>query len=97
MSWTDRTPRQLTTTSRGYGATHQRLRRTVAIAVQAGRAVCWRCDKPIRPGAPWHLGHDDDDRRVYRGPEHPSCNLGAAGKKARRLQQEPKIRRMTRW
>ena len=34
----------------------------------------------------WHLGHDDNDRTVYRGPEHESCNLKAAARKGRRLQ-----------
>jgi len=31
---------------------------------------CWRCGELIRPGQPWHLGHDDYDRTKYRGPEH---------------------------
>jgi hypothetical protein len=33
-----------------------------------------RCGKNHRT---WHLGHDDNDRTVYRGPEHPCCNVGA--------------------
>lgn len=41
---------------------------------------CWRCDNPIDPKN-WDLGHDDWDRSIYRGPECPSCNRSAAGRK----------------
>lgn len=48
--------------------------------MDAGHVVhCWRCLTPIDP-TNWHLGHDDDDRRITRGPEHPACNLSAAGR-----------------
>lgn len=51
--------------------------------VDAGRAYCWRptCRTFLPPGKPWHLGHDDDDRRIIRGPECVPCNLGAASRK----------------
>ena len=35
----------------------------------------------LRPGMKWHLGHDDNDRRVYRGPECVGCRLRAAASK----------------
>jgi hypothetical protein len=41
--------------------------------------TCWRCGAPIDPNN-WHLGHDDYDRRLYRGPECPPCNLATAGR-----------------
>lgn len=48
--------------------------------VDAGLAHCWRCGRPIPPGSNWHLGHDDHDRRIIRGAEHPACNLKAAAR-----------------
>ena len=60
--------------------THTKLRRSWQARMDAGEPVdCWRCHKPIDVGD-WHLGHDDHDRTIYRGPEHPRCNLSAAGK-----------------
>ena len=50
--------------------------------VDSGHAHCWRCRKPIPPGSNWHLGHDDNDRSIIRGPEHAvECNLRAAARK----------------
>lgn len=62
------------TTERGYGANHQKLRDRIKQQVLAGQAVCWRCTKPIAADEQWDLGHDDDDRSKYNGPEHQSCN-----------------------
>lgn len=64
---------------RGYDARHDALRRVTARQVHAGRAVCWRCGEPITRSEAWHLGHCDNDRRVYHGPEHEACNTGARG------------------
>jgi hypothetical protein len=69
------------TTAAGYGSAHQKLRKRVATLVASGMAVCWRCGKPIAPGMPWDLGHDDYDRRIYRGPEHRYCNRSAGARK----------------
>jgi hypothetical protein len=73
------------TTSRGYGAKHQALRKQVAALVKAGRAVCWRCGLPILPGMLFDLGHDDYDRTVYRGPEHRHCNRSSAASRGNRM------------
>lgn len=70
------------TTARGYGASHRRLREQWRPIVDAGGVMCWRCGEQIAPGTPWDLGHDDGDRRLYRGPEHANqCNRAAAGRK----------------
>lgn len=68
------TPRQ-----RGYDTDYRKTRAAAARAIAAGNAVCWRCGQPIPPGTDWHLGHDDHDRSIIRGPEHAHCNLTAAG------------------
>lgn len=67
------------TTRRGYGTNHQRTRKQLAPLVASGKATCWRCGDPIKPGEAWHLGHDD--KRRTRGPEHELCNLQAAAAK----------------
>jgi hypothetical protein len=69
------------TSARGYGTAHQKLRKELSPKVEAGGVRCWRCGELIQPGEGWHLGHDDDDRRIHRGPEHSDCNLRAAGLK----------------
>lgn len=67
---------------RGYDATHDRLRAEWAPKVATGTVKCWRCGRLIPAGSAWDLGHDDHDRRIYRGPEHITCNRSAAGKAA---------------
>lgn len=74
-------PPKGSTTARGYGHKHQRERRRWVPIVKAGEAYCWRCGGPILPDSEWDLGHDDDDRSVYRGPEHPKCNRAAGARK----------------
>lgn len=69
-----------TKAQRGYGKGYQSDRKVWAMMVATGEVNCWRCLKPILPGAQFHLGHDDNDRSIIRGPEHPRCNLSAAGK-----------------
>lgn len=70
-------PRPGSTAARGYGWAHETERRRWAPKVDAGLVDCWRCGQPIEPGRPWDLGHDDDDRTKYRGPEHRTCNRRA--------------------
>ena len=70
--------------ARGYGDDHRRIRADLVQRQAAGETlICWRCGLPI-VGA-FHLGHDDRDRAVTRGPEHPiECNLRAAGRSSHR-------------
>lgn len=94
------------TKARGYGYQHKLRRKADEAAVEAGQAVCWRCGRPIVPMkilrrdgrmvSNWHLGHDDYDRSVYRGPEHERCNLRGAALKAnrspsRRARRRPRL------
>lgn len=83
----------------GYGARHRRIRWQWAPLVATGTVVCWRCDDLIPAGAAWHLGHDDDDRTRYRGPEHAACNLSGASAKAHRLRwnTDPDPQPQTKW
>ena len=72
-----------TEAQRGYGREHRAARRAWQRRLDAGEHVtCWRCAAPIDPTS-WHLGHDDADRAVTRGPECPGCNLSAAGRASR--------------
>jgi hypothetical protein len=66
--------------ARGYGAEHDTLRAIYQSRMNQGETLnCWRCDKQIDPHA-WHLGHDDHNRAVYRGPECVPCNTATAGR-----------------
>jgi len=72
-----------TTTQRGYDNNHKKLRADIQKRMDAGEIFyCWRDGKPIQPGEPWHLGHDDNDRTKYNGPEHQACNTGAPHRKS---------------
>jgi hypothetical protein len=65
------------TTARGYGWPHRRLRARWALEVATGSVRCARCGELIQPGEPWDLGHDDFDRSRWSGPEHARCNRSA--------------------
>lgn len=73
-----------TAAARGYGSSFQAQRREHLEEHQHRDLTCWRCGQPIPQGSTFHLGHDDDNRDVLRGPEHPLCNLEAAGRSAHR-------------
>lgn len=69
--------------ARGYDAAHVAERARWAPKVAAGIVTCWRCGQLIGATEPWDLGHDDNDRTKYRGPEHAGrCNRAAAGRSA---------------
>lgn len=72
-------------TDRGYGAEHRNRRKREAVRIKAGGVQCWRCGKPIPADAAsedWDLGHDDNDRTQYMGPEHRGCNRATSTHKA---------------
>lgn len=67
--------------TRGYDAAHDRLRTHWQARIDAGEVVyCWRCKTRRITGRAWHLGHDDQDRTRYRGPECVPCNTATAGR-----------------
>src|SRR5215211_4209457 len=59
-----------------YSGPHKALRKRLKPTVAAGRAVCVRCRKPIRPGEAWDLDHADSGNG-WRGPAHRACNRRA--------------------
>jgi hypothetical protein len=67
--------------NRGYGRHHRELRKRLAPLVASGQAICARCGRPITPGEPWDLGHDDRDRSRYSGPEHARCNRATSSRR----------------
>ncbi len=67
--------RRGTTTQRGYGPEHRRLR-AQAIATYDPTDLCWRCGLPLGPDpSVLDLGHTDD-RTGWIGLEHASCSRG---------------------
>ena len=65
----------------GYGPGHRPLRRHYAERMAQGETfTCWRCGRPIDPND-WDLGHDDNDRSIYRGPECRPCNRATASRR----------------
>jgi hypothetical protein len=69
-------PKRPSAASRGYGSRHRKLRARWAARVAAGGVACARCGRLIEPGEPFDLGHSDEDRSQYVGPEHRACNRG---------------------
>lgn len=83
--------RRPSSTRRGYGVRHQRLREQWCPKVEAGLVNCARCGEPIQPGEAWDLGHDDVDRTRYTGPEHERCNRATHGREqTSRVDDEPR-------
>lgn len=87
------------TTLSGYGSQHQKLRAQWRPYVEAGIVHCARegCGQLIEPGTPWDLGHDDQDRTKYRGPEHARCNRGTRAASRRATTTDPTPTPRTQW
>lgn len=67
------------TTARGYGSAHQRLRAAWVARMARGEVVhCARCGVRLTAGTPFDLGHTED-RTGYTGPEHATCNRSEGG------------------
>lgn len=68
---------------RGYDRAYDRIRRNYQIRMESGEVfTCWRCDELGKPHDvdpdDWHLGHDNADRSVIRGPQCSASNLDTA-------------------
>ena len=85
----DRDRARGTKTGRGYGSTVHSTPLGILTFDQCRAAyrarqargevlVCTRCRQSITGS--FDLGHDDSDRRIITGPEHPRCNRSAAGR-----------------
>ena len=77
-----------TTTQRGYGTPHQKLRNQWKPLVDTGQVQCHAttCHEPTRwitPGTPWHLGHTTD-RQTWTGPEHQHCSTADGARRGNR-------------
>lgn len=71
------------TTDAGYDAKHKKLRAKIQSEMDGGKVFyCWRDGKVINPNEAWDLGHDDNDRSKYMGPEHARCNRATSRHKA---------------
>ena len=78
--------RKPSTSRRGYGYLHKRLRERLKPFVEAGLARCARCGEPIEPGTPFDLGHvDGSGKTQYQGVEHRRCNRATATHRARKV------------
>ena len=77
--------------SRGYGRRHRKVREQVARLIASGNARCWRCGRPILPGMLWDLGHSDVDRSRYMGPECRHCNRSAGAIKGNRMRGSARL------
>jgi hypothetical protein len=86
-------------TARGYGTSHRKLRAQWERIIATGGVHCWRCHKPIYSWMDWELGHDDWNRDITRGPEHNACNRKAAAAKAKWIRTAGKRKRLNvhRW
>ena len=78
-------------TERGYGREHRKLRDEWKPRVEAGEVHCARpgCGKLIEPGSAWDLGHNPD--RSYRGPEHRTCNRATRGERRKPVDRAPRL------
>lgn len=80
---------QASTTARGYGTEHQKLR--AKLLPLAYGTPCSRCGQPMLQGQTLHFDHTDD-RTNYLGFSHAACNLKAGAQKAARLSRQGVVR-----
>lgn len=72
-------------TQRGYGTVHRRLREQLVRTMDG--TPCARCGIPLRTGDDVHLDHRED-RSGWIGLSHALCNLQAGAAKANRMRLE---------
>jgi len=76
-----------------YGPQHRKTRRQLVAELRlVGWLQCWRCSGVILSEDDLHVGHDDWDRSITRGPEHVLCNLRAAAAKTNGTLYRPRSR-----
>ena len=82
------------TTARGYGWPHQRLKARLLATWRPGQP-CVRCGRPMWDPATIDLGHTAD-RSAYTGLEHAACNRADGARRGNRQRsrrrQPPRMR-----
>ena len=81
------------TANRNTPATQARRRKYKRRQARGEWLTCWRTGHPIPPTERCHVGHDDHDVNLIRGPEHAACNLKAAARKGNRVARKVVVRR----
>jgi hypothetical protein len=84
------------TTTRGYGYLHQKMRERIAPQVEAGLLPCARCGLPILFGQAWELDHAPG-KQGYLGPSHRKCNRRAGGKEGAAITNGQRLRHSRVW
>jgi hypothetical protein len=80
------------TTARGYGWTHQRIRAAL-IATYSPEQPCWRCGGALGPFPELlDLGHVDGDKTRYAGLEHRWCSRAAGARYGNQLRRRRPVR-----
>jgi hypothetical protein len=72
-----------TTASRGYGYTHEAMRKRWQVQVSRGTVECGLCRQLIDPASTWDLSHPMDDKQLAPVPWHAYCNRSYAARVTR--------------
>jgi hypothetical protein len=91
MPWDRSTPSDPKYRSREHRAERKRLEQEMQRVgyLTCAQPVCVMPTRIIRPGEPWHVGHDDTGT-AYIGPVQERCNVHDAAVRARARRDRPR-------